>query len=102
MKLDSRYFGLSAGIIAAVTFVLCGLLVAIAPGATQAAFSYVMHVDLAGLSRTLTVTSFFVGLVVFSLFVGLCVYGTAALYNALKERRQGIARAREAPVGAQY
>jgi hypothetical protein len=99
MRIDARYFGLSAGTIAAVTFVLCGLLVGVAPGATQATFSYVLHVDLTGLSRTLSATSFFVGLAVFGLFVGLCAYATAALYNALQARRQ-TARVRTAPAGA--
>lgn len=100
MRLDSKYFGLSAGIVAAVTFVLCALLVAVAPSGTQAAISYVLHVDLTGLSRTLTVTSFFVGLLIFSLFVGFCAYGTAALYNTLQARKQSVARVRTAPVGA--
>lgn len=102
MKLDARYFGVSAGIVAAVTFVLCGLLVAVAPGATQAGISYVLHVDLTSLSRTLTAASFFVGLIVFSLFVGLCAYGTAALYNALQGHRRAIPSGHDAPVGVRY
>jgi hypothetical protein len=86
MRLDPRAFGIAAGAVAAVTYVICGLLVAVAPDATQATFSYIMHADLTGITRPISVASFAVGLVIFGAFVGLCGYFTARLYNALGAR----------------
>jgi hypothetical protein len=86
MRIESRAFGIAAGGVAALTYVACAVLVAVAPEATQAVFSYVFHVDLTTLSRSLSLLSFAVGLVVFSAFIGLCASLTAWLYNALIAR----------------
>lgn len=86
MRLDPKPFGIAAGVIAAATYLLCALFVAVAPTATQAALSYVLHVDLTALARLLSIGSFTVGLVAFGGFIGLCAFFTAGLYNVLGAR----------------
>ena len=66
---------------------ICGVSVALSPAFTQAAFSYVLHADLTGLARPISMTSFIFGLLIFSSVVGLCVYFIAKLYNALLARQ---------------
>ena len=96
MRLDPKPFGIAAGVVAAATYVLCALLVAVAPGTTQATLSYVLHVDLTGLARPISLASFTVGLVVFGAFIGLCTFFTARLYNVLGAR-ENVAVGRTAP-----
>ena len=96
MRLDPKPFGIAGGLIAAATYVLCALFVAVAPGATQATLSYVLHVDLTELARPISVASFTVGLVVFGALIGLCAFFTARLYNLLGAREQ-VAVGRTAP-----
>jgi len=84
--INSRALGTSAGLIAAITFVICGVLVALAPGTTSAFFGWVLHIDLSSMARPISVASFIGGLILFSAFVGLCVGLTSALYNRLTSR----------------
>lgn len=92
MKLDSSAFGLAAGIVTAVLYTLCALAVALAPGATAAAFSYMLHLDLTGIARPITLGSYIGGAICMSLGVGL-VFGVAAgLYNRILD---GFARVAE-------
>jgi hypothetical protein len=91
MRLNARHFGLSSAVVAATTFVLCALVVAFAPGAMQKTLSYVLHVDLTQMSRSISAPSFFVGLAVFSAFFYVCAYCIAALYNALQLRDERAA-----------
>lgn len=96
MRLDAKLFGLSAGVIAAVTFVLCGAIAAAIPGTLQVVLSYVLHADLTGMARPITLASFFVGLGVFSVFIGLCVHFAASLYNTLLSRSETVSAGRPA------
>ena len=63
MRLDARALGLAAGVTAGALFILCALAVAIAPEATRAFAGHLIHVDLSGMTRTLTIGSFVGGLV---------------------------------------
>ena len=72
MTLDTKALALAGGVTTALAFTLCAVAVALAPGATTAFFSYVLHLDLSDLARPLTWGSYCVG--VFT--IGL---GTAAL-----------------------
>lgn len=64
MRLDPRAFGAAAGLVAAVLFIICAWAVAIAPEATTSAASYLIHMDLSEMSRTLTFGNFVGGLVI--------------------------------------
>jgi hypothetical protein len=83
MKLDARAFGLAAGTTAAALFILCALAVAIAPGATTAFAGYLIHTDLSGLSRSLTLGNFVGGLVCWAFGTALTFWLVAAIYNRL-------------------
>ena len=92
MTLDPRAFGLAAGAMAAVTFTICALVVAVAPGAPTAFFSYILHVDLTGLVRSVTVGNFVGGLLIWTIGLGI-VFGVAAVfYNRFLPARPAVAR----------
>jgi len=83
MGINTRALGFASGIIAAATFIVCGLMVAIAPGATSSFFGWVLHIDLSSLSRPISLSNFLGGLVLFSVFVGICVAAVGWMYNKL-------------------
>lgn len=64
MRLNARAFGTAAGAVAALLFTICALAVAAAPGPTTAFAGYLVHMDLSGMSRTVTLGSFVGGLIV--------------------------------------
>jgi uncharacterized membrane protein YiaA len=72
MNLNVRALSFASGIVAAASFVVCALAVVIAPWLTSLFFSYVFHIDLTSLSRTITWSSFFGGMLCFS--VGVAVW----------------------------
>jgi hypothetical protein len=92
MELDSRAFGMAAGAVAAVVFTLCALAVAIAPGSTTAALSYILHIDLTGLSRPLSWGSYFAGLISIGIGVGLAFAAAGALYDRFVRGLPGAPR----------
>lgn len=97
MRLDSRAFGLSAGIVAAVLFTLCAAAVTLLPGATSAFFSYIMHVDVTQLTMPITWGSFFGGLLVWAIGVGVVFGGAAVLYNRLANHVEANTRISAVP-----
>lgn len=103
MRLDARYFGTAAGIVAAVLFTICALAVAVAPDQTTAVAGYLIHMDLSGMARPVTVGNFLSGLVTWTLGSGIVFGSAAAIYNRLVERAgdaRRAARARPAAQGA--
>jgi hypothetical protein len=85
MRLVPKAFGLATGVTAGMFFVLCALAVAIAPGATTAFAGYLIHVDLSGLSRTLTFGSFVGGLLAWTIGTTVTFWLSALIYNRLVE-----------------
>jgi hypothetical protein len=83
MRLDARAVGTAAGIVAAVLFTVCALAVAAAPGPTTALAGYLMHMDLSGMSRAVTLGSFVGGLIVWTLGTAAAFGSAAAIYNRL-------------------
>jgi len=103
MRLDARAFGIAAGVVAAVLFTICALAVAVAPEATTAVASYLVHMDLSEMSRTLTFGSFIGGLVIWTLGTAVTFGCAAAIYNRLVARAstaEVIAPARPATLRA--
>ena len=62
---------------------LCALAVATAPGPTTAFWGYLVHVDLSGLARTLTLGSFVGGLLAWTVGTALTFGLAATIYNRL-------------------
>lgn len=83
MRIDPRAFGMAAGLVAAVLFILCAVAVWLAPAATTAAFGMMIHADLTSITRTLTLGSFLAGLVCWTLGTAVSFGVLAALYNRL-------------------
>jgi len=105
MRLDARAFGTAAGTVAAVLFTICALAVAVAPEPTTALASYLIHMDLSGMTRSLTFGRFVGGLVIWTLGTAVTFGGVAGIYNRLASRTaavQGVAAGRPAMHGAQF
>lgn len=81
MKLNIWAFSSAVGLVTAVLFTICAFFVALAPRATMAFFSYLLHVDLTGLARAITWGSYFAGLVVVSVVAAISAALAARLYN---------------------
>ena len=63
MRLSIRAFAIAVGGTMTAGFAICMLFVAVAPEATAAFFSYVLHVDVTGIARPIDWGSAFAGLV---------------------------------------
>lgn len=83
LKLNIKALSFASGIVAAASFIVCALAVAASPGLTSRFFSFVFHIDLTSLSRTITWASFFGGMLLFSVGVAIHVGLTAWCYNRL-------------------
>lgn len=81
MRIKALALGLAAATITAIAFGLCGLFFAIAPGASSAFVSWVLHVDVAAVAQPISAVDLLGGIVLFAAYVGLLVSVTAALYN---------------------
>jgi hypothetical protein len=105
MRLDARAFGTAAGMVAAALFTICALAVAVVPDQTTALASYLIHMDLSGMTRTMTFGRFIGGLVIWTLGTGVTFGAVTGIYNLLVARSgatQRVAAARPAPQGAQF
>lgn len=83
MKLDTRAFAIAAAIIAAALFLICAFFVAVAPEQTTNFAGHLIHLDLRGLTRSLTWGNFIGGLVCWTLGTGLVAAVAAGVYNRL-------------------
>ena len=83
VSLKAPSLGLAAAIVTAIGFGICGILFGVAPGPTAAVVSWVLHIDITGMSRSISVPQLLIGLVLVGAYVGLIVGLTAALYNRL-------------------
>ncbi len=81
MKLDSKAFGIAAGVAAAAVSAACALIVAVAPEFATSLFSNVVHLDLTPLARTVTWGNAVGGLLFWGLGTGVVFAFCAWLYN---------------------
>ena len=81
MKIKSSALALSAGLITAAGFGICGVLFAVAPAPTAAFFSWALHTDFTAMTRPVSVLNLCVGIVLVGAYVGSTVGITGALYN---------------------
>lgn len=81
MKLNVWAFGSAVGIAVAVGFTICAFFVAVAPDATAAFIGYLLHINLAGLSRPITWASYFAGVLAVGLWTALWAAAAAKIYN---------------------
>ena len=83
MKVKPKALFLATGMVAAVSYVICAVAVAVAPDTTARFFSYVFHIDLTGLGRSISWGGFFGGILSFSVATAALVGLTAWTYNRL-------------------
>ncbi len=83
MQLDIRAFAIAVGGVTAAVFTICAFFVAVAPEATRAFFSYLFHIDLTGMTSTISWGSYLAGLLGTGLGMAFLAAGVAGLYNRL-------------------
>ena len=88
--LDARAFGFAAATIAAVLTTLCALGLTVAPRATTAIASTLIHLDLAEMSRTLSWSTYFGSLIGWTIGAGLVFWAAGALYNRFAGERSTV------------
>ena len=81
MKLNVWEFGFAVGAVVAAAFTICAFFVAIAPQATTEFIGYLLHINLSGLSRSITWPSYIAGVLGVGIWTGLWAAAVAALYN---------------------
>ena len=86
MPLNIRTIACASGLTAATLFVFCAAAVAVAPEATTKFAGFLIHADLTGLGRPLSLGNFFGGLAAWTVGTALTVGFTAWLYNRLGAR----------------
>ena len=83
MKLNTGAVFWAVGLVSAASYAICAVLVAAAPGVTSRFLSWVLHIDLTGLSREVTWAKFFGGMLGFSLVTAILAWASAWAYNRL-------------------
>lgn len=96
-NLDARAFGLAAALVAAALTSICALGLALAPRATTAVASTLIHIDLNEMTRSLTWGSYFGGLIGWAAFAGIIFWAAAACYNRIAGERRAIESLISAP-----
>jgi len=86
LRLSVRSLFLATAITTGIAYLVCVLFLTVAPQATMAFFSYVLHANLSGITRSVTWGSFIVGLLIWSVGTGLYAAFVARLYNKLSVR----------------
>jgi hypothetical protein len=98
MRLDVKALTVVAAVISAVIYAVCCGFYAAAPEATARFISYVLHLDLTGISQIITWGSFFAGLVFWTATAALAAAVLAWLYNRLAAPEGArVARRERAP-----
>ena len=83
MKLNTGAIFWAVAFVAAASYIVCAALVVVAPEATSRFFGWAMHIDLSSLSRHITWSSFFGGVVWYSLVTATLASTVAWAYNRL-------------------
>ena len=81
--LKAQSLGLAAAVVTAIAFAICGLFFAALPGPTGAVVGWVLHIDVTGMQRSISVPQLLIGLMLVGAYFGLIVGLIAALYNRL-------------------
>ncbi len=86
MKLNVWAFGVAVGTAIAAAFTICAFFVALAPEATAAFIGYLLHINLSGLSRPITLAVYVAGVLAVGIWTALWAVAAAKLYNLLVGR----------------
>ncbi len=83
MKLDAMKLGMATGIVFALIWALCSLLVALMPTAMMRMSGHMIHADLGGMNWTMTGTGLILGLILWTVLPAVLVWAVASVYNRL-------------------
>ena len=100
MRIEARLFGIAAGVAAAVLYTLCALLVAVAPDTATNVFGFVMHMDLSGVARPISLAGYLCGVAFWGIGTGLVFGFAAGLYDWLLARAEPTSRSVASPAAA--
>ena len=81
MELKASAFGLAVAIVVAASFTVCSFFVAIAPETTAESIGYFLHINLGGLSRSISWATYFAGVVAIAVWTGLWAAVATRIYN---------------------
>ena len=81
MELKASAFGFAVAIVVAAAFTVCSFFVAVAPEATAELIGYLLHINLTGLTRSISWASYFAGVVGIAVWTGLWAGAAAKIYN---------------------
>lgn len=83
MKLNANAFALAVLAAAAITWVVCWIVVFLFPGMSMTMTGYMMHAEVEGMQWSMHFTSFIGGLLIWSLASGAIAWLVAVFYNKL-------------------
>ena len=83
MKLNIRAFTIAMTVAAAILYVVCSFFVGFLPDAAMSLAGYLLHINLSGIMRPISVSGFIVGLLAISIGWGLLSLIMASIYNSL-------------------
>jgi 2TM family of unknown function (DUF5676) len=81
MKCDPRALVRATVSVMTLSYIVCFVFVALAPGAAMTFFGQVLHTDLSTLPVTITIGSFVAGLLFWSGLTAIAAWLTAWFYN---------------------
>lgn len=90
MKLNIRAFAIAMTVAAAILYVVCSFFVGFLPETAVSLARYALHLDLSGIMRPLSVSSFIVGLLIVSIGWGLLSLIMASVYNSLTKNKENF------------
>jgi hypothetical protein len=83
MAVDVKALTITGTIVAAVSYTICAVLVALSPQGMATISSYILHMDIASIGRTVTLATGFIGGVLFTAIVAIFCAVSGWLYNRL-------------------
>ena len=86
MSANIRALTITGAVIAALTYILCAGFVALAPETATTLGTYIVHMDLANVGRSVTLGGALVGGAFFTVFVALVCASSGWLYNRFDQR----------------
>jgi len=95
MSVNVKALTTAGAAVAAVSYVICALLVAAAPESMATLGSYIVHIDIEKVGRSVTLFGGIIGGVSFTVIIALFFGATGWLYNYLSEseRAKGTVKA---------
>ena len=83
MSVNIKALTITGIVVAAASYVVCAAFVAVAPDAATTIGSYIVHMDLSKVGRSVTWGGVLIGLIFFTALIALVCAASGGLYNRL-------------------